>query len=82
VKQPLDERWPTWNGCLDGQSDWKEYVCTWGVLASDEEEAAKEVLDWQQQCYPLPAQIIECEPQEETYNDAPGVVWQGIHEEP
>jgi tetratricopeptide (TPR) repeat protein len=82
LKQPLDERWPGWNGCLESQAEWKDYLCQWGVLAADEEEAKKEVLAWQEQCYPLPADILECELQEKTYSNTPGVIWQGIHRQP
>jgi tetratricopeptide (TPR) repeat protein len=78
VLQPLDERWAQSPGCLTGQDKWQRYRILWGVLAPDEEEAAKLVLAWQARCYPLPATVEETELQDEGYKDRPGVVWQGM----
>jgi hypothetical protein len=57
VRQPLDERWPTWAGCLAGEEGWTDYTLVWGVLATDEDEAGRLVLEWQRRCYPLPATV-------------------------
>ncbi len=77
ARQPLDERWPESHGCLSGQDKWSGYRMVWGVLAHDEEAAGRYVLEWQGQCYPLPASIEECELEDDGYKDKCGVVWQG-----
>jgi tetratricopeptide (TPR) repeat protein len=77
VRQPLDARWPESRGCLAEQADWTAYHIVWGVLAADEDEAARAVLAWQARCYPRPAEVEETEPEDEGYTDRPGVVWQG-----
>lgn len=50
----------------------------WGVLARDEDEAKQRVLGWQKRCYHLPADVAEIEPEDASYTDKPGVVWQGV----
>lgn len=80
ARQPLDERWPTSTCCLADEVDWIAYTIQWGVLAVDEEDARQRVLQWQQRCSPLPAEIVEVETGDETYQDLPGVVWQGQRE--
>jgi hypothetical protein len=78
VRQPLDNRWPTFAGCLDEQQAWREYRILWGVLARSEEEAAERALSWQSRCYSLPAEIDEITSDEEGFTDRPGVVFQGM----
>jgi len=80
IRQPLDERWAQSPGCLVGEENWISYTNQWGVLASYEADARHRVLEWQQRCFPLPAEIVEVETGEETYQDLPGVVWQGQRE--
>jgi tetratricopeptide (TPR) repeat protein len=77
VRQPLDERWSLWPGRLSDQENWTAYYILWGVLAASEEEAEERVLKWQSKCYPLPAEVLQTEIQNEDYTDKPGVVWQG-----
>jgi hypothetical protein len=77
IRQPLDERWPSWPGCLPGQDAWRAYLGQWGVLAHDEDEATRLVLDWQKRCYPLDAEVENLEGEQQTYTDKAGVVWQG-----
>lgn len=78
VFQPLDDRWPQSPGCLHGQETWEAYFIMWGVLARDEDEAKQRVLGWQKRCYHLPADVAEIEPEDASYTDKPGVVWQGV----
>lgn len=78
LRQPLDERWADFEGRLDGQEDWTEYRCRWGVQAPDEESAGRMALAEQAKCYDLPASVekIECNSDEDE-EDAPGIYWQG-----
>ncbi len=76
--QPLDARWALSPGCLNGQSDWTTYRCLWGVLARDEDEAARAAIAQQAECYHLPATVETTEDLGETYNDKPGITWQGV----
>lgn len=80
VRQPLDEQWLSFAGRLAGEEDWTSYEVHWGVLAVDEQEAARRVSAWQQRCYPLPAEILEIEEEGTDFSDRPGVVWQGYRE--
>lgn len=80
VQQPLDGNWPASTGCLAGEEEWASYLIPWGVLASDEEEAAQRALSWQARCFPLPAEVLEVNQGGEDYTDSPGVVWQGFRE--
>ncbi len=82
IRQPLDENWPVHPGCLSGQEQWPAYVCPWGVLARDEEEAEQWVRKWQSQCYPLEMEVLDVQLQNEGYRDSPGIVWQGAHQPP
>ena len=82
IRQPLDENWPMHPGCLSGQEPWPAYVCPWGVLARDEEEAEQWVKKWQSQCYPLEMEVLDVQLQNEGYRDSPGIVWQGAHQPP
>lgn len=77
VEQMLDESWPRSPGCLHDQQAWVGYVQLWGVLAHNEEEAIRLVLDWQNQCCPSPAQVLETTLEEQGFKDKVGVVWQG-----
>ncbi len=79
VRQPLDEHWPTSDGCLAGQDDWIHYFAEWGVLAGSEEQAADLVLQAQSRCYDGPTpEVVAVEPGEGSFDDSPGVVWQGM----
>jgi tetratricopeptide (TPR) repeat protein len=75
--QPLGDSWRDAPGCLPGQEDWKRYRIDWGVLATDEDEAARLALAWQARCEARPASVEEVELQDDGYADHPGVVWQG-----
>ena len=80
VHQPLGPDWPTSSGCLAGQSEWTAYRAAWGVLARDEEEAGAIALAWQARIGSLPPRLVEVQSQGGSYRDAPGVVWQGLHQ--
>jgi tetratricopeptide (TPR) repeat protein len=82
IRQPLDDHWPEHPGCLSGQESWSAYVCPWGVLARDEDEAEQWVRKWQSQCYPLQMEVLDIQLQNEGYRDSPGIVWQGSHQPP
>jgi tetratricopeptide (TPR) repeat protein len=81
VRQPLDERWASFPGRLAvDEEDWPAYLVLWGVLAHDVSEASESVLKWQQQCFPLAAEIMEIEEDGSDFTDTAGVVWQGYRE--
>lgn len=80
LRQPLDDRWLTFSGRLDGEEDWIAYVIPWGVLAQDATEAGRLVTLFQQRCYPLPSEILEIEEDGSDFTDDSGVVWQGFRE--
>jgi hypothetical protein len=75
--QPLDERWPDWFGCMNEESEYKQYAVEWGVLAESEEAAASIALQWQKRSFPLPAKVTEVSCAGQDYRDRPGIVWQG-----
>jgi tetratricopeptide (TPR) repeat protein len=77
VRQPLDKRWARSRGCLAEQQSWTAYHIVWGVLAADEDDARRRVLEWQTECYPRPAEVEEVELESDGFTDKPGVVWQG-----
>lgn len=80
LKQPLDDRWQTFEGCCAGQQGWLAYLASWGVLAPNAAAAESTVLDWQARCYPLPAEVLDVTLQYENCRDWPGPVWQGRRE--
>jgi tetratricopeptide (TPR) repeat protein len=80
IVQPLDAEWSQAPGCLDGQLAWPEYRCFWGVLARDEEEAARLVAAQQAQCYGLQATVEAPEDLGQSFIDKPGILWQGPRE--
>jgi tetratricopeptide (TPR) repeat protein len=77
VRQPLDENWMSFAGRLPDEEDSDSYLGSWGVLAEDEDAAQRLVLQWQSRCYPLEAEIFEISGNDESFNDLPGIVWQG-----
>ena len=78
VRQPLDEHWGAWKGCLHGQADWVHYFAEWDVLARDQQHATDLVLQAQASCYPfLFPELLAIESGEGEFHVAPGVVWQG-----
>lgn len=82
VRQPLDADWASSPGCLPRQESWTEYFAEWGVLAANEEDAARRALTWQARCYPQPAEIAEIQTSADEFLDKPGVVWQGLRHGP
>lgn len=77
LRQPLDDDWQRFPGRWSQDPVTPFYLATWGVLAADESEAQRMVLEWQSQCYPLAAEFLEASPPSELFIDSPGVVWQG-----
>ncbi|MBS0206503.1 MAG: tetratricopeptide repeat protein [Planctomycetes bacterium] len=80
VRQPLDDRWLSFSGRLQGEEDWTAYDIPWGVLAANETEAGELVMDWQARCFPLPAEILAVEEDGTDFSDVAGVVWQGYRD--
>jgi tetratricopeptide (TPR) repeat protein len=76
--QPLDEHWANFAGCLAGQEGWQRYHAEWGVLARDENEAQRFLLQWQSRCYRLPPEVESVDLEQEGFRDHVGVVWQGF----
>lgn len=77
VRQPLDDNWMGFAGRLPIEEESDSYLGSWGVLATDEDEAQELVLRWQRRCYSLEAEIVEVSTMDESFLDVPGVVWQG-----
>lgn len=80
IRQPLDERWVSFPGRLQGEEEWTGYDIPWGVLAQTESEAGELVLAWQSRCFPIPAEILAVEEDGTDFTDSAGVVWQGFRE--
>lgn len=78
VRQPLDDRWAAFADRLDGQEGWEAYMAEWGVLAADELQAKRCVLDWQEQCFPLPPEVEVIDPAGDGFAGPARVVWQGM----
>ncbi len=78
IRQPLDENWKFFPGRLAHEPlDADSYLGSWGVLAEDEDSAQRAVLEWQRRCYPLDADVVEISNNEDSFNECPGIVWQG-----
>src|SRR5262249_26840286 len=77
VRQPVGADWASHPGCLPGQEGWREYLSLWGVMAADEEEAARLASKIQSECHELPATVEQVEDLGESYVDKRGVLWQG-----
>jgi len=78
LRQPLDERWKTFPGCLPGQEAWTNYDAIWGVLAHNEEEATRLARRMQFRCFPLANEMISVESSRDEFADFARVVWQGM----
>ncbi len=77
IRQPLDENWMTFAGRLPHEEEADSYMGSWGVLAEDDDAAQRVVLEWQRRCYPLEAEVVEISGNDDSFNESPGVVWQG-----
>ncbi len=77
IRQTLDESWMKFVGRLAHEKESDSYLGSWGVLASDDDDAQRRVLQWQERCYSPAAEIVECTASDDVYMDIPGVVWQG-----
>ena len=77
IKQPLSENWSESLSCLHGQQDWEEYIIEWGVLARNRDQALTMMQQFQDLCGPPEHSVLDIDESEETYEDRPGVVWQG-----
>jgi tetratricopeptide (TPR) repeat protein len=78
LRQPLDSAWPGSGGCLAGEERWTAYYVAWGVLALDEDSAARMALEWQAKCSSTPATVAEIVVHDKEYHEQPRVVWQGL----
>ncbi|GAB5405001.1 MAG: hypothetical protein Aurels2KO_32320 [Aureliella sp.] len=78
VRQPLDEAWQENPDRLEHQEGWDGYMAEWGVLAADDAQARRCVLDWQEQCYSLPSEVEIIELSGEGFAGPARVVWQGL----
>lgn len=79
VEQPLNSDWQASPGCFSGQENWDNYLCEWGVLATNKEDAISRVIEVQAICFsgPLP-EVADVYVEDQVFTDAPGVVWQGV----
>jgi len=77
LKQTLPADWSESDACMPGEEEWKEYTVEWGVLEKSEEAAVSLAQDWQRRCCGE-AVLESVDRTEEVYQDAPGIVWQGM----
>ncbi len=78
VRQPLDDQWQDFPERLEHQDGWECYMAEWGVLAADDAQARRCVLDWQEQCYNQPPEVEIIELSGEGFAGPARVVWQGL----
>ncbi|MCA9083387.1 MAG: tetratricopeptide repeat protein [Planctomycetaceae bacterium] len=79
LKQPLNDSWPESAGCLASQQEWDHYLCTWRLLAADEDAAAEMALEWQRKSSTgLAAEVLDVQLESGPYRDSPGPVTQGM----
>lgn len=82
IRQEVDEGWSESLNCLAGEQDWTEYRNMWGVLAPDEDEARRLVVEMQGRAMDRTAEVEGIDEGGTGYNDIPGVVWQGLRQGP
>lgn len=81
LRQPLQPAtWPVSFCVMPGEESWLAYQVAWGVLARSEDDAVRQALEVQRQCYFLPAEVLDVEVVDEGYTDVPSIVWQGARE--
>lgn len=77
LKQPLGEAWSRSSGCLLQESEWKEFIIVWRLLARDDDHAKEIALEWQSKSFREPSIVEFIESGEQEYTDRPGVVGLG-----
>lgn len=77
LKQSLDESWASSSGCLLQESEWKEFIIVWRLLARDDDHAKRIALEWQCKSFREPSIVEFIESGEQEYTDRPGVVGLG-----
>ena len=75
IRQPLKPEIAAYYGWI--QITDADYMAIWAVLAADESEAGRLVLEAQARCYPIPAELLECEQLDSYYAKTAMVVIQG-----
>jgi len=80
IRQTMDETWKDSVYCLANEDDWTEYEVVWGVLAENEENARRLVVDMQGRAMDRTAEVLGVDEGGSEYTDIPGVVWQGLRD--
>ena len=80
IRQTMDETWKDSIYCLAGEDEWTEYEVVWGVLAENEEQARRLVVDMQGRAMDRTAEVLGVDEGGSEYTDIPGVVWQGLRD--
>jgi tetratricopeptide (TPR) repeat protein len=81
LRQAVDARWSDQGCSLPGQEKWKAYRIQYGVLASDEADARRQIVDWQSRSAPLPPTVESITLDGGPYIDRPGVTQRGYPQE-
>ncbi len=77
LRQTLDvEAWQTYPARLSGQGDWTAFDVTYGVLAADERQAKRAVLQLHSAAPGTAPEVLRCEGNGGDYKDHPGVTYQ------
>ena len=80
IRQTMDETWKDSIYRLANEDDWTEYEVVWGVLAENEEQARRLVVDMQGRAMDRTAEVLGVDEGGNEYTDIPGVVWQGLRD--
>lgn len=78
LQQTMDETWKDSVYCLAGEEEWTDYQVIWGVLAQDESEARRLVVDMQGRAMDRTAEVLGIDEGGDGFTDVVGVVWQGL----
>lgn len=80
MRQTMDETWKDSIYCMSNEVEWTEYEVVWGVLAENEEQARRMVVDMQGRAMDRTAEVLGVDEGGSGYSDIPGVVWQGLRD--
>jgi hypothetical protein len=80
MRQTMDETWKDSIYCMSNEVEWTEYEVVWGVLAENEEQARRLVVDMQGRAMDRTAEVLGVDEGGNGYSDIPGIVWQGLRD--
>ncbi len=80
MRQTMDETWKDSVYCMHNEVEWTEYEVVWGVLAENEDQARRLVVDIQGRAMDRTAEVLGVDEGGSGYTDIPGIVWQGLRD--